>query len=115
VSEEYFGDILEDYSNGVRLGLRVKLAVEFVKAMAASDWRPDNDGPEALADYALRVADRLVSEGEKKDWVVRLPTDADLPRDARHHAGRMARFQVTTQLQAQRFAQAEQPVVKGVL
>jgi hypothetical protein len=111
-TQTYFGDLFADFQNGCRLDLRVKLAIEFTKIMlehtSINGMRPDT-----LAAFALDIADNLVRRGTELGLVRLLPDTDELPAAVKHHARRVAAFQVTQQLHAQRLAQAEHPRVQG--
>lgn len=103
MSETYFGNVLTAFENGVQLDLRVKLAVDFLKAPHLIDAC----APADQAAHALQLADELLSQAQAAGWVKDLPDTDGLPAAARRHFTRMARAQVLQQLAGQKIGQEE--------
>jgi hypothetical protein len=120
----YLGNVLANFDSGVQLDLRVKLAIEFLKAGNA-------DGPQAYAahddqlqlvqltaaekaSYCLDLATALVAESEKRGLIQDFPEDDGLSGPLRVHLRRAIRAQVYQQQMASRIAAEESPVVQGI-
>jgi len=128
---QLFGDPLMDYQNGVRMDLRLKLAIEFLKA----DLSPLSNGVPSLtrsarvntavaltavgrAAYALDLAGALIEQASARSWLKELPETAELSARERRHVERQVRTQLEQQLCGQRVVSEEAPKVqraKGVL
>jgi hypothetical protein len=94
--EPIWGDVLQAFQNGVQLDLRVRLAVDFLKAWPAAT-------PEAALDAATRLLDLAAERGLMKP----LPEDNELSTPLRRHMERNVRAQVHSQLAGQKI-QAEE-------
>jgi hypothetical protein len=109
MGETYFGDVLQQFQNGVQMDLRVRLAIEFVKA-APAVFYPNSDGCENVS-KALDMADELLSQGEARGWIKPLPEDNELNTSLRRHLERNVRAQAFSQAAGQRMAAEEAPSV----
>jgi hypothetical protein len=98
VTETYFGDVLQSFANGLQLDLRVKLAIEFMKA------HPCSGAPAEGAAYALDLATALIAEAGKRGLLKDLPEDTELNAPTRRHIDRQIRAQVYQQQAAQRIS-----------
>jgi len=125
---QLFGDPLMDYQNGVRMDLRLKLAIEFLKAdtvpCSVNTFRSARvDATVALliaerAGYALDLAGALIEQASERGWLKELPETAELSARERRHVERQVRTQLEQQLCGQRVVSEEAPKVqraKGVL
>jgi hypothetical protein len=110
MTDLYFGDVLGSYANGVQLDLRVKLAVDFLKA--AGDRCLEFDAART-ATMALDLATELLDQAQARGLVKGLPEGNELSAPARAHIERMARAQVAGQVAAQGISEEEQPKVRG--
>ena len=108
MTDTYFGDVLGSWNNGVQLDLRVKLAIEFLKAHPAQ-------GPATeAAGYALDLADALIAESTTRGLMKDLPEDDELTQPMRRHIRRQMRAQIYGQVAGQKIAAEEQPSVQSV-
>jgi hypothetical protein len=106
MTDIYFGDVLGSFANGVQLDLRVKLAVDFLKAHPAQ-------GPVAeAAAYALDLAAALLDEASRRGLTKDLPEDSELSAPMKRHIERQIRMQVFQNQAAQRI-QSEPAVALG--
>lgn len=103
----YLGDLGSSFQNGVQFDLRVKLAVEFLKAPGLT-LGADAAG---AARFALSLADQLMSQADERGWLKPLPDDDSLNRQTRQHIKRSVRAQVYQQNVAQTIAAEEAPVL----
>jgi hypothetical protein len=110
VTETYFGDVIGSYANGVQLDLRVKLAVDFLKAPGPLlNTMPAT--PEEAAKQALDIADALIAEATKRGLVRSLPDTDELSAPMRKHIRRQVRAQIVGQVAGQTIMAEEQPSV----
>jgi hypothetical protein len=110
VTETYFGDVLQSWNNGVQLDLRVKLAIEFLKSgNTALKGDPGRD-----AEYALSLADLLITKAHSEGLIKDLPEDDELTQPMRRHIRRQMRAQIYGQVAGQKIASEEQPAVQPV-
>lgn len=106
----YKQNVLSGFDNGCLLDLRVRLAIEFIKAS-----RLNFDIPaEVCACYALDLASEVLSQADAKGLIEPLPDGSAISAEVRAQAGRMARFNVVQQLEMQRAAQDESDRVAAV-
>ena len=110
MTEPYWGNVLQSFENGVQLDLRVKLAVDFLKApnMVTGSSAP------VAAGFALDLATELLAEAERRGLMKALPEGDELNGAVRAHIRRNVRAQVYQQLQAQRIGPEEQPAVQPI-
>ena len=127
--ENYFGDVLQSFSNGVQMDLRLKLAIEFLKSDAVPDdtyidpnvelqQRAIGQPPLIVrltaagkARYALDLAEALLDQAAKLGLLKPLPEDDGLSSVMRKHLRRNARAQAFMQVVGPELAQDEQPKV----
>lgn len=107
MTETYFGDVLGSWNNGVQLDLRVKLAIEFLKAHPAQGLAAEG------AKYALDLADALLAESTSRGLLKELPEDDELTQPMRRHIRRQMRAQIYGQVAGQKIASEEQPAVQA--
>jgi hypothetical protein len=100
VVQNYFGNVLTSFENGVQLDLRVKLAVDLMKGGAFTD-------PIA----ALDAATFLIAEADCRGLIKELPETGEISQPLRKHIDRSVRAQVHQQLAGQRIGQEEAPRV----
>jgi hypothetical protein len=105
MTDLYFGNVLSSFENGLQLDLRVKLAVDFLKAHPASGSAHEG------ASYALDLADALLAESVKRGLVKSLPDTGEISTPLRHHIERSVRAQVFQQVVAQRVGPEEAPSI----
>ena len=108
----YFGNVLTSFENGVQLDLRVKLAVDIIKADAAC-FLPSSDGRSNIG-LALDMATELLAEADKRGLIKELPDTGEINQPLRRHIDRSVRAQVHQQLAAGRIGQEEAPRVMPV-
>jgi hypothetical protein len=109
VVENYWGDVLQSFANGVQLDLRVKLAVDFLKSPA---FQGAEANPEAAASRALTLATELLEQAQAAGLVKPLPDDDELNAAMKRHLSRNVRAQLYGQEAAQRI-QGEPKVAMG--
>lgn len=97
----YPQDDINGFQNGVCMDLRVRLAVDFLKA------HPAQGTPRDAAAYVLELADELLTQAEAQGWVTPLG-DGKLTEVEKNQAKRLGAFQVYQQLGGQAAAQEEQ-------
>lgn len=110
MTETHFGNVLTAFENGVQLDLRVKLAVDFLKAphlIAPGE-------PAVQATHALLLATELLDQAQALGLVKDLPDTDELSAPARKHFTRIARAQVLQQLAGQKIAQEETDQVQRI-
>ena len=106
MTEIYFGDVLGSYANGVQLDLRVKLAVDFLKAMGNG---LADQSPKETAAFALDLATELLSLAEERKLLAPMPESDDLSAPMRRHIRRQVRAQIVGQVAGQQIAADEAP------
>jgi hypothetical protein len=119
-SELHFGDVLQSFNNGVQLDVRVKLAVDFLKAgllarpgetigaLERQMGRPYHGEVAALlAEYALDVATSLLNLSAARGLVKGLPDTDELSAAHKLHLARSIRAQVVPQAVGPRIAEEE--------
>jgi hypothetical protein len=99
----YFGNVLTSFENGVQLDLRVRLAVDLMK---------DGGFTDPIA--ALDAATSLIAEADKRGLIKELPETGEINQPLRRHIDRSVRAQVHQQLAAGRIGQEEAPRVMPV-
>lgn len=109
--ELYFGDVLQSYQNGVQFDLRVKLAIEFLKAPGFLSAMAGED-PIRPVREALEIATELLAEAQKRGLLRPLPAHDELPAYVKAHLRRTARAHVYTQVQGHKIGQEESGVVQ---
>jgi len=102
----YLGSVLSNFENGGQLDLRLRLAVDFIKA-APGLFTEHGIGPAR----ALDMASELLAEAERRGLLLPLPDDNGLNAPLRKHLERNVRAQIYQQAAAQRIAQEESPKV----
>lgn len=98
---KYPHNVLEGFSNGCILDLRMRFAMEFLKGGSVFGE------PDADAEYALELADATFKKAEARGWVAPIPDDGELNRFVRMQAKRTARFQALQQIEGQKAMQRE--------
>ena len=112
MTERYFGDVIGSYQNGIQLDVRVKMAVDFIKAPICEVFAKfPNHTPEHVAIYALDVACALLAEAGKRGLTAPMPDTDELSGPMRKHIRRQVRAQVVGQIAGQAFAAEESPKV----
>jgi len=126
---KYPHNILEGFGNGCLMDLRVRIALDLLKAPLFANMLADglpNVGkvdagqdngvadPSDIAGFALDLAAELMWDAERRGWVDTLPDDDGLNRQVRLQAARTARYQVWQQLAGTRQMQDEQNRVSPV-
>lgn len=108
MTEKYFGDVLASFQNGLMLDLRVRLAVDMLKApiMQTIAGNP-NHSAKSLAAFALDLSTALLELAEERELTKELPDDTGLNAGMRHHLERNARAQVFSQVVGQKLMQEE--------
>lgn len=121
--DKYPHNVLEGYSYGCLLDLRVRMAGDFLKsplfanvvtdALAAIRGGDEGEGylPEVatqMAAFSLVLAGSLLEIGKAEGLVEPLPSGGDLDTSLRAQAERTARFQVLQQIAGQKVAADEQ-------
>jgi hypothetical protein len=114
MTETYFGNVLSSFENGLQLDLRVKLAVDFLKAPGLFTSACEGTIPDAkvVAAAALDLSDALLAEAAARGLVKSLPDTGEIPTTLRHHIERSVRAQVFQQVVAQRIGPEEAPAVQ---
>jgi len=97
MSEDYFGSPITQYENGCQMGLRMKLALDFLKVPGFIGSTPEADVKRALA-----VANELVEQSLSAGYMVALPESADLSVPFKRHIERAARANLYQQQVTQR-------------
>lgn len=120
----YLGNVLSSFETGVQLDLRVKLAIEFLKAGNADGavaYAAKDDQLQLVqltvaekATYCLDLATALIGEATTRGLLKELPDDDELTQSLRRHLTRNVRAQVYSQSIAQRMAAEESPMVRTV-
>jgi hypothetical protein len=95
--QTYFGDVLANFSAGVQLDLRVKMALDLLKGGAFTD-----------AEAALNQATRLVELAGERGLMKDLPSDDELSAPMKSHLRRSLRVQIYQQSEGPRLAAEEQ-------
>lgn len=111
---KYPQSALEAFGQGVRLDLRARLAVDFLKTPMAAEYArygfvelkmAPAMVPEMVAKFALDTAEQVILQAEERGWTAPLPDHADLNAQEKHQARRNAKFNVEGQLAGQRYMQ----------
>lgn len=103
---KYPGNLLNEFENGCSMDLRLKLAIEFLKAGIAPNYLPDGThSTELQARAALDLSEALLAEAEKRGLVAPLPDHSDLPPNLLRQIERNIAAQVYQQMEGQRAAQ----------
>lgn len=123
----YLGNVLSSFETGVQLDLRVKMALDLLKAGvpdtvlaevrvagAASQVKEVRLTAKGKASYALEMAEALVDEAKARGLVKDLPDDNELTQPMRKHLARNVRAQVYSQSIASQIAAEESPMVRAV-
>jgi hypothetical protein len=106
--ELHFGDVLQNWVNGVQLDIRTKLAVEFVKAgMLVRHAGVVDLTPSEVAERALDVATELLNLSFSRGLTKPLPETDELSPAHKRHLLRAVRSNVYPQTQMQRIAEEE--------
>jgi len=95
---------LEGFANGCLLDLRVRIAIDLLKA-SPMYAKTGKETPFSIAVHALHVAQELMAEAERRGWVAPLPVEGELSPALKAQAARVAAFGVEQQLEAGRLAQ----------
>lgn len=111
----YLSNAIDGFSNGARLDLRLRTAVQLLTspAMGAlleevnahANARDDGEhfqSAAGIAGIALEIAEALIEQAEAKGYV--LPFTAALGEDLEAHAKRMVAWQMAQQHEGQRVA-----------
>jgi uncharacterized membrane protein YebE (DUF533 family) len=117
VSANYFGNVLSAFENGVQMDLRMKLAIEFLKAPGfPQSLYPEQREPDAEASvmYALALASQLFSQAAERGWVKELPDTGELSAPMRRHLERALRAQAFQQASSPRIMEEETPRVTPI-
>lgn len=109
-TEPIFGNVLTQFDNGVQLDLRVKLAIEFLKAPSCQH----GNTADATVTYALALADSLVRQGQELNFIKPLPEDDQLSAPLRRHIRRNLRAQIYQQVAGQEIQREEMPHVQHI-
>ena len=107
MSKDYFGSPMTQFENGCQMGLRCKLAVEFLKAPGFRFEFPAVE----CAKYALDLADEIITQSEAAGYLIPLPDDNGLSAPMRRHIERATRANAYQQVAQQRIAAEEQPQI----
>lgn len=121
---KYPQSAIEAFPQGVRLDLRVRLAIDFLKtplaaeylkgleSAAVEDLRAAADGqepPVKLADrvakFTLDLAEAVMVDAEQRGWTAPMPDTDELDASTKRQARRNARFQIEGQVAGQRAMQ----------
>lgn len=97
----YPQDDINAFANGVAMDLRVRLAIEFLKAHPSQGPARDAVG------YALELADEVLAQADHEGWLTPLG-DGKLTEIEKNQAKRLGAFQVYQQVGSQQAAQEEQ-------
>ena len=109
MTDIYFGDVLGSFANGVQLDLRVKLAVDFLKASGDAIF---DGAPRETATLALDLATELLAQAQERGLMKSLPEDSELNAPTKRHIERQIRMQVFQNQAAQRI-QSEPAMALG--
>ena len=107
VKMKYPANELDSFATGVKMDLRVRLAIEFLKS-------PSLQGvvhvfpADKVAEYSLELAEALLLQADAKGLLEALDDDAKLSERAIKHAKRIGAFNVHQQLGANEAAQDAQ-------
>jgi hypothetical protein len=133
-SERYWGDVLQSFGTGVQMDLRLRLALEFLKAgtfvnlgqaiaaimpnpipvqnalggtdMIEVRWNADQY-PKYLVRFALDLATEVVNEGWERGLMKDLPETGELNQATKKHIERNVRAQLYQQQIGQKIMQEE--------
>ena len=108
VKMKYPANELDSFATGVKMDLRVRLAIEFLKSPMYAACARANENPDYVAEHALSVAEELLTQADAKGWLEALDDDAKLSERAIKHAKRIGAFNVHQQLGANEAAQDAQ-------
>lgn len=92
----YFGDVLANFTTGVQLDLRVKMALDLLKGGAFTD-----------ATAALDCASDLITIAGNRGLIKDLPENDDLTQSMKQHLRRSLRVQVFQQTEGPRIMAEE--------
>jgi hypothetical protein len=96
---DYPGNVLNALNDGCVMDLKMRLAIEFAKAMLASG--PD-ESPEDVAGFAASTADFLVKLCEDNAWIEAVPEGAEIPSVVKNQVKRNAAAQAIAQFHAKK-------------
>jgi len=96
----YLGNVIDSFTNGVQLDLRVRLAVDFIRNGKFTD-----------ADEALDCASRLLELAQQRGLLKPMPDTGELPVPFKRHVERAVRAQVLQQTLGQEILQENAPAV----
>jgi len=109
VKMKYPANELDSFATGVKMDLRVRLAIEFLKSpMYEGVISKDEAAPSYLAEHALDVAYELLKQADAQGLLEAIDDDAKLSERAIKHAKRIGAFNVHQQLGANEAAQDAQ-------
>jgi hypothetical protein len=116
VSANYFGNVLSAFENGVQMDLRMKLAIEFLKAPSFPFAHAVEGGVDAEASVldALNLASQIFSQAAERGWVKDLPDTGELSAPMRRHLERALRAQAFQQASSPRIMEEETPRVTPI-
>lgn len=103
---KYPHNVLEGFSNGCILDLRMRFAMELLKG-----WDLYSSAPafscDSISEEALSISESLFKKAEARGWVAPIPDDGELNRFVRMQAKRTAKFQALQQVEGQKAMQRE--------
>jgi hypothetical protein len=118
----YLGDVLQSFSNGVQLDLRVRLAVDWLKGgllvppREGKVFELTKEHAQEIVRFALDLSTELIEQGMLRGLIRDLPDTDELNAAYRKHLRRAARASVLPQIAAQEIAREEGPgIVPGML
>jgi|HubBroStandDraft_3_1064219.scaffolds.fasta_scaffold03297_9 hypothetical protein len=94
--QTYFGDVLANFQTGVQLDLRVKMALDLLKA-----------GSFTSAEDALNCASALITLATERGLVKDLPEDYELTQSMKQHLRRSLKVQCFQQSEGPRIMAEE--------
>lgn len=103
----YPQDPINGFLQGCLLDLRVRLAIDFLKA-PSFELSLSGMKVEDAAGLALRLADEILAQGAANGWVTSIPEDGEIGPALRAQAKRNAQYQVVQQMEANKAMTAEQ-------
>jgi len=105
--------VLQSWANGVQLDLRVKLAVDFLKAgllvrREEGAFPLTAESARLVAEFAVDVAGSLLDVAVERGLMKDLPDDDELTAMQRRHLRRATRAQIYAQVVSQVLGREEQ-------
>ena len=110
---EFYPDVIAAFSDGCVMDLRVRLAVDFIKAMISSDTQ-GSFSIDQMANTGLSLAGSLIAQAKASGLIAPLPESGELNAQTKRHLERAVNAQMYQQKYAQRQQQDELRLAGGM-